>query len=90
MFNRARVEASSFGICFSAGVVIGIYSSRNNYDIYSVLMPIMAIYAGLRFPGDIDQRISRTLGVVLGMYVGANLSQALRNNILHPPVRRLG
>jgi hypothetical protein len=91
MFNRIR--PGNFLTCFVAGVLIGINTTRNgensNLELINVTMPFMALYAGLRFPGDFDQRTNRTVGLVLGVLVGAYSARNLRTIIAPPalPIR---
>jgi hypothetical protein len=89
MFNRAIAERSNFYKSFLAGVGIGAICSRDAYDVFPVMMPLMAIYAGVRFPGDIEQRASRMLGLVVGMYVGAYLAENLRITYINSSAPKL-
>jgi hypothetical protein len=80
MFNRAVVERSNFLKSLLVGVASGAICSRDGYDVFPLMMPLMAIYACMRYPGDVQQRGSRMLGLVVGMFIGAYAAENLREN----------
>ena len=92
MFNRARFQASDFYTCFAAGILIGINTTRNQdnfkVEMLNLVLPFFALYAGLRFPGDFDQRTNRSVGLVLGVFVGAYAAHNLRA-VMTPPAASL-
>lgn len=92
MFNRVDNPRVSFGLCLMVGLVVGFRASRGNNDVTTFVLPAMTIFAALRLPGDVDQRTSHMVGMVIGILAGAMIRATFRNDISTSPAvpRRLG
>jgi hypothetical protein len=85
MFNRVINPRSNFALCLMAGLLIGINASRDNMDVNLLVLPAMTLYAAVRFAGDVDQRTSQMVGMVIGILAGAAIGSTFRNYVLTPP-----